>query len=123
MSAYDNTSDEPRDAMAILYLGLHDKQFDRSLIHDPEARALRKAKREAAELVRRQQAVAADPQDPVARYDLGLGFFHTGQLGRAAQQFAAATELDPKNAQAQRALERTLHDMEQARPSPTAESQ
>lgn len=115
VSAYDNTSGATQDAMAIFYLGLRDRDFDPSAYRDPALRAARRQEIQLAEIARRRRAAEADPEDPAARFDLGLALYGRGDLEAAEAQFAAAAQLDPANARAQGALRRTRAALEELR--------
>lgn len=105
---YDNTSGEPQDAMAVMYIGLHDKEFDRALLHDPEARARLRAERERVALLRLETAVRSDPEDPQAHYYLGVALFHGERFDEAAEHFRRSVGLDPEDPRPRRALARIL---------------
>ena len=95
VSAYDNTSGREQDAMAVMYLGLHDKTFDPSLIDDPEARAARAAgylQENANEL---RQALQDDPEDAVSHAQLALVLFKQQEHHQASYHLRTAIRLNP----------------------------
>jgi hypothetical protein len=108
VATYDNTRGEPSDAMAIMYLGLHDPEFDPALVTDSAARAARHAERVQAAFERRLSAVEKDPADPEAQYFAGLAYYTRGDLEAAVEHLAAAARLKPGDPRLDAALARAL---------------
>jgi len=104
IAAYNNTRGEPSDAMAIMYIGLHDKEFDPRLLTDTAARERRQEERRLEAFDRRMRAVEADPDDPEARYFAGLALFQRGELERAQEHLRAGVHLNPDDPRLKRAL-------------------
>jgi hypothetical protein len=108
VAAYNNTRGMPTDGMAILNLGIHDKEFDAALLNDSAARRRLRTEREAAALERWSRAIEDDPDDPMAHYYAGRVLYQRGQLREAAEHFTTSVRLKPDNTPAAQALRRTL---------------
>ena len=106
VASYNNTRGEPSDAMAILYIGLYDKDFDANLLRDAALRERRREERELAAFERRMHAVEEDPEDPEARYFAGLALFQRGDVARAKEQLLVGERLKPDDPRIARALAR-----------------
>lgn len=105
---YDNTSGTEQDAMALVYVGLLDKEFEPGLLTNPVARARLREEREQRALARLERAVGKDPQDPLAQYQLGVALLHRKRFEEAAEHFRIAAHLDPDDDRPRRGLARAL---------------
>lgn len=106
VTSYNNTRGEPSDAMAIMYIGLHDRNFDPRLLTDAAEREARRDERRLEAFERRMRAVEVDPEDPEARYFAGLALFQRGELERAKEHLVEAIRLKPDDPRLKRALAR-----------------
>lgn len=111
VSAYDNTSGRAQDAMAAMYFGLYDKEFDPSLMSDPQARAAREADYRQQNLATLLQAIRQDPEDPVSHGLLALALFRQNELTRAAHHLRTAIRLNPDETSYRSALARVEQAM------------
>ncbi len=98
VSSYDNTSGVDSDAMAVMYLGLHDPEFDASVLGDPLAREAKRRQRDEASIEALQQSVQADPEDQVAHSRLAVALFQANRLEEALHHIQLAARLDPDSA-------------------------
>jgi hypothetical protein len=106
VTSYNNTRGEPSDAMAIMYLGLYDEDYDPTLLTDAARRERRRHERELAAFERRMRAVEVDPEDPEARYFAGLALFQRGDVEAAAEHLREGVRLKPDDPRLTRALTR-----------------
>lgn len=111
VSAYDNTSGDAQDAMAAMYFGLYDKEFDSSVVNDSQARAARAASYREQNVATLLQTVREDPEDPVAHGLLALALFRQSELTRAAHHLRTAIRLNPNEASYRQALARVEQAM------------
>jgi hypothetical protein len=104
ISTYNNTTGVEQDAMASLYMGIYDPEFDPKLIGDRAALALRRRDRLRDAVTRSRAGVRADPDDPQAHFRLGVALFRLEQREEAIPHLERAVDLNPNYEKAQRAL-------------------
>jgi tetratricopeptide (TPR) repeat protein len=96
-ASYDNTSGVESDAMAVMYLGLFDPEFDASLLGDPQALAAKRRQRDAERIAELERTIAADPQDQVAHTRLAVALMADNEVEKALHHIQVAARLDPDN--------------------------
>jgi len=97
VTSYDNTSGVESDAMAVMYLGLFDPEFDASLLDDPVALAAKRRQREAERIAELERRIEADPQDQVAHTRLAVALIADNEVEKALYHIQVAARLDPGN--------------------------
>lgn len=107
-SAYDNTSGQEQDAMASLYLGILDKEFDPSLLGDPAALAEKRAERDQAHLHQLEAALEADPEDALLHVRVGAALLALGRTEEANSHLRAAARLGPEDPYVEAQVQRYL---------------
>ena len=108
VAGYDNTSGENQDAMAVMYVGTHDKRFDASLLGDPVARTARRRDLALERLRRLAQAVLDDPEDGLAHARLGAALLGEGDVQAAAVEFRTAQQLGTPDPQMAKNIESAI---------------
>ncbi len=117
ISAYDNTSGVEQNAMAVMYLGLHDPAFDPSLLGDPAARAAHRQELEAARVEDLRAAVRSDPGDAVAHFRLAAALHKADRFEEAADHLRTAVQLKPEDDRIRSALAATLEAAREQQPN------
>ncbi len=115
VSAYDNPTGENQDAMAVMYLGIHDRNFDPAVIHDEAARQARRLERAREQVLRFRAVIAEDPQDGLAHAKLGGALLALGRHQEAIESFRTARALEPEDPRVAAGLEDVLARLEAGR--------
>jgi hypothetical protein len=107
VATYDNPTGRDQDAMALMYLGIRDPEFDAALVTrgpDDALRAERERRRLEDAAARWERAAADDPADHAAHYRWGLALAQLGRVDAAIAALERALELRPDLQEARAAL-------------------
>ena len=95
VSAYDNTGGPESDAMAVMILGIEDKDFDPSVLRDNGAHEAKLEEVAEVELARLRHHLVTDPNNAVTNYRIAGLLTRRGRYDEALGHMQRALELDP----------------------------